>query len=139
MTPNEYMILRMFAERDRVAVQQVAERVRASQAYANYLCVGMVNAGLLAECTADSAGKPVRAYALTPKSQAILADLTRGMASNLARRAAKFKRVAAVVEERAERLSQIAQSLDVPDESETKDSQADSSLTDQGPAIGVQP
>ena len=102
MTPNEYTILRMFADRDRTTVRQVAGHMRNADEYAKYLCGRMVNAGLPAERMDASEEKPVRAYRLTPESQDILADLCRGMEMNLRRRTGRFQRVAAIVEERAE-------------------------------------
>ena len=50
MTPNEYVILRMFGDNDSVAVHHIAGHMRNSVKYTKYLCAGMVNAGLLAEC-----------------------------------------------------------------------------------------
>ena len=104
MTPNEHVILRMFGGAESVTVRQVAEHMRNPVGYTKYLCAGMVNRDLLTECVDDSGTRPRRAYRLTPKSRAILADLWRGMAENLTRRVARFRRVAAIVEERADRL-----------------------------------
>ena len=111
MTPNEYLILRMFADTDHITIQQVAERMQNSVEYAKYLCAGMVNCGLLVECTDDSGSNPVRACRLTPKSWSILTDLWRGMADNLRRRAARFYRVGAIVEGRADQLGEKESAL----------------------------
>lgn len=118
MTPNEYNILRMFANRDSVTVRQVAKHLQNSLDYSEYLCAGMTNAGLLTQCQDDSGKRPERAYRLTTKSQGILMGLWSGMEGNLRRRVARFRRVAAIVEERADRLGQMALSPKVSDEEE---------------------
>ncbi|MCK4373954.1 MAG: winged helix-turn-helix transcriptional regulator [Candidatus Brocadiae bacterium] len=108
MTPNEYVILRFLGQKDCATVRQIAGHLRNSLGYSKYLCDGMVNDDLLEECVDDSGKKPVPAYRLTPKSRAILADLLHGMEDNLRQRVARFRQVAAVVEERAHRLGEMA-------------------------------
>ena len=116
MTPNEYAILRMFADKDRATAREVGQRLRNSLGYSTYLCAGMVNAGLLSESVDDSDGRAVRAYRLTPKARDILTDLLRGMAGNLKRRAARFRLVGAVVGKRAAGLAEMARSLEASGE-----------------------
>ena len=108
MTPNEYMILRAFGTRDRVTLREVAEHLRNANQYTRYLCAAMVNSGLLIECVDDSGEKPKPAYRLTPKSRDVLADLWRGMEDNLRRRVARFRRVAAAIEKRADDVGEMA-------------------------------
>ena len=110
MTPNEYVILRMFGGAESVTVRQIAENMRNSIEYAKYLCAGMVSDGLLTECVDDSSAKPRPAYRLTPKSRDILADLWRGMEQSLRRRVARSRRITAIVEKRADRLGEMATS-----------------------------
>ena len=116
MTPNEYVILRMFGGAESVTVRQVAEHMRNPVGYTKYLCAGMVNRDLLTECVDDSGKRPRRAYRLTPKSQAILADLWRGMVKNLRGRVARARRITAIVEERADRIEEMATAANVSDE-----------------------
>ena len=116
MTPNEHLILRLFDDTDTVTLRRIAEHMQNPVGYTKYLCAGMVNRDLLTECVDDSGTRPRRAYRLTPKSRAILADLWRGMAENLRGRVARARRVAAIVEERADRLGEMATAANLSDE-----------------------
>ena len=116
MTPNEYVILRFLGDKGSVTVRQVALHLRNSDEYTRYLCAGMVKSGLLEELLDDSGKKPKRAYRLTPKSSDMLTDLWRGMEDNLRLRAARFYRVGAIVEGRANQLGEKARSFDLSDE-----------------------
>ena len=118
MSQNESLILRFLGKRDHGTVRQIAEHLRDSDEYTRYLCDGMVNCGLLEECVDGSCKKPRGAYRLTLKSRAILADLWSGMEDNLRLRVARFRRVAAIVEERADQLGKMALSRDVYDHEE---------------------
>ncbi len=116
MTPNEYLILLLFDDTDTVTLRQVAKHLENPVGYTKYLCAGMVNRDLLTECVDDSGKRPRRAYRLTPKSQAILADLWRGMVKNLRGRVARARRITAIVEERADRIEEMATAANVSDE-----------------------
>ncbi len=135
MSPNEFSILRVLAGGDHMTVRQVAEHLRNSEEYAKYICVKMVNRGLLEECVDDSGKKPRRAYRLTPRSWGIMADIWRGMEGNLRRRVARFRRVAGIIEERADRLGEA--SLEVSADRLGEMASLDAS-DEEGGAVGQQ-